>query len=146
MAGSSFFSKENIFFFPHINRSLYNPISRLAPHRSPCPSAPSERPEASALWLSSRCGCVGTHRSLVEAPSLSLKPRKSGTKLPPAPLSRREPTQAPSLAAACTLTPKQPAKPIATGTALTSALPPRGRGWGYNTYPNRIWPCFAAWG
>lgn len=134
-----------LFFFPLSYKSLFVQLYLL--RWSPCPSAP---PGAGGCY-----GCAGTHRSLVQAPSPSLKTQKSGTEQSPAPLSQRELTQAPSLAAAR----KQPAKPTMTGTqppsstALTSALPPRGYSrWatgqvaGCNTYPSRIWPCFVAWG
>lgn len=111
-------------FFPCINPSLYNSGCQLMLCRLPCPSAPSERPEASSHYQDDA--------TLVQPLFPTLKTQKSGTEQSPALLSQRKLTQTPSPAAACDSSPKQQAKPPPTCTptpsraALISLLPPQG--------------------
>lgn len=161
MAEASFSPRETV--FSPINPSLYNSISQLTLHRSPCPSAPSERLGAGGSVAAT--DALPPTEAWYKLHLLDLKPRKvgPGSHLPLCPQESRhkhpasqQPATSPNSQQSHPPTTHPP--PPITPPPRAARLSPRpfhrggyswcvtGQATGCNTYPNRIWPCFAAWG
>lgn len=134
MAEASFSPRETV--FSPINPSLYNSIFQLTLHRSPCPSAPSERLGAGGSVAAT--DALPPTEAWYKLHLLDLKPRKvgPGSHLPLCPQESRhkhpasqQPATSPNSQQShppTTHTPPPHHSPPPGSTAVTSALPPRG--------------------